>query len=709
MPIVRTRRSRYGELVTSDLLEIGESDPNDNSAKLAPGKSGRHEPTFFSLPAVEETLRSLTTGPLTIVAGAGVSAEAGFPQWGGLLEAMVSNLASYVTLPDGFEISDISEILEAQVTPTGRADLIEQMLFDYGDFDSMEDRRAAFGSLLAKSLYPESWRTIRPGPTARAIARLYTRLNRRDGKFCDSDEAACLLATTNFDLLLQQAVWEQLAIEARRQRLPEPARDIVQICTRADPTELTAPLVRHLHGFVPFAGTPHEPFCSAPTDDPGHPVLTSPSFLSRNDHWSETFLRERMASGAVLIVGMSLDDIHVLRSIIQVRTSGGRTGKTVALIPRSPQTSKGLDVWRGHELSELHREEMLRSRWSSLGVTTLFPDWYSQVAQFIEELIQMRFHDRHYVKYEDRLCAWFTGFSEDRVIPPTGHVTDFRENQRELNEVARKWLAGTAGSDIGNPDLPVGNDESEATEGDERPSALGHPPPSGPAASVGAPGPTGLLDWISDHSGIPDVRSAMRENGEVLAIHFWTRVPNHSHPSEFAHRQLAMTVCSDRSWQHPKAVEIRRITAPSNRLAIQAFVVGNRQDRNTASTDYQWNFVVAQPVQLDERPGEAPLTVGVITIQSNYPWTYVGADQMSRTGKLTAVPECPIAWEEDPQGSPAPVTVLRICHDRWSNDHKRRDDKTDPLTRMLGMLQRSATALAEPRNVNDDIGEELTV
>lgn len=195
-------------------------------------------------------------------------------------------------------------------------------------------------------------------------------------------------------------------------------------------------------------------------------------------------------------------------------------------------------------------------------------------------------------------------------------------------------------------------------------------------------------------------------------VHLWTRIPLHDDPHFRHHRELALSVCSDRIWQHPLAVDARRITYPTRRTAIEAFISGYTKIRNTQSRDHQWNFVAAIPVRLPEvRGSAAPITVGVLCVQSNLPWTYAALGESLFEGDpLARGRKGPKPFEG--QGSDAkPVTTLRLAHGFWLEQRERDATKVSPhapLDVILTGLAKSAQQLVLiPPKSNSNTGVVL--
>jgi hypothetical protein len=210
----------------------------------------------------------------------------------------------------------------------------------------------------------------------------------------------------------------------------------------------------------------------------------------------------------------------------------------------------------------------------------------------------------------------------------------------------------------------------------------------------------GLFDWMAETLGVPDVRPILAATQETITIHLWTRIPNHDRPLDRRHRDLAMTVCSDRVWFTPSAVDVRRITIPTKRLAIDAFTKGYLLVRNTGTRDYQWNFVAANPVRIHERPGRAPFIAAVLSLQSTLPWTYQEQSGVFDGAQLVEFwpdGEVPVGSEgrriplfERFRGGKAPVTLLRLCRTRT-----KAGDNRGALDKYLSLLSKAAVPLLD--------------
>jgi hypothetical protein len=130
-----------------------------------------------------------------------------------------------------------------------------------------------------------------------------------------------------------------------------------------------------------------------------------------------------------------------------------------------------------------------------------------------------------------------------------------------------------------------------------------------------------LEEWVGELSS--DLEEAGHDlSQEALEVHLWCRSPRrlrHSEdpggPIEPELTALAMVGCSDRVWHDPRALDVRQITQPSSRAAVDAFCWGTPQVQMPWGMT-KWRVILATPVLLEDGV-HGRLPVGAITLVSD--------------------------------------------------------------------------------------------
>jgi hypothetical protein len=175
--------------------------------------------------------------------------------------------------------------------------------------------------------------------------------------------------------------------------------------------------VRHLHGLL------------TPRKKDGVIVLAEGDYFDMGDGaWQAEWMRARLLSGSCLFVGSSMSDPNLLRYLHQAAGSKVK-GNHVAVLPRQA------DMWLHRESPEdavrEARDAGALARWEALGLTVLQPDYYSDSAQFLYELLQQRTSSGA-GSYAERLRRWQQDI--DRDLLRTSSPTEFADQQDWLHE-----------------------------------------------------------------------------------------------------------------------------------------------------------------------------------------------------------------------------------------------------------------------------------
>lgn len=523
---------------------------------------------FFRQAVVKSALKALDEAPqLSVLAGSGVSSDAGLVGWEQLLNGLLRNTPGHDGTHEEFD-AFASAAARAEGT-LGRASLVEARF---------EGRSAEFAELVSNALTPAEQGSSQrplvdeadgPGRTARALASLCVDV--------PAARAPVHLITTNFDLVLEQAL-----LQAERKNQPESdvdpsVRAVSQAAAGNDPATRKW-VVHHLHGWLPVP-------CNA-AEETGHPtefhhvvagdnriVLSETGYYSEQptNAWQDRLIENVLDPGhTLLIVGTSLSDPALVRHLYRTAKRPHNTPRAYAVILRPEpilgQSEPGRDA-------RARYEAIARERWNAVGVEVLFADYRFQIAQFCSELTLLRSgavnkKGKDAARYGARLDTWFTkAFARGSLLSVESDGTEddyltashtFQKRQQLLTEELRAVVNG----------LVVKPFEHLA----------------------------------SDH----------------LALHLWCRSPRRLRFGQ-VHDLLEGGLCalgmigaSDRSWADPESIDTRELHHTSDRLAVRAFC--NQQLALTEAPLGSWDQLVAVPVTLED--GARRLPIGVISLNA---------------------------------------------------------------------------------------------
>jgi hypothetical protein len=477
---------------------------------------------FFRQADTRDTIERLAAERrLTVVVGAGASAEVGLPLWSELVERLLLRALSPSTAPHTLEY------------PADAIEAAKRALREAGALGAATMARAALGEKFHDELrtclyeWPNQWQWNLPGSTARAVANLYAVMAERN--------ETCEIATTNYDDNLEVALEDVLA-----ERVKPFCRD------SEDPEG--CPIVRHLHGVLTEDGQ---------TEDV---TLTEADYHAVDSSglpWQETYLRRRFDDSAVIFIGASLTDQHLLRYIFRYAKEDPRP---VALLVEDLEGVGPVD--QRHDPGEIDGmiSSLKNGRWDYVHLTALQADFCAQPAQFLHEIVHHK-RSTDAPRYGVRLDSWFRAASRDRF--GLSNTESFGISQFALQEIVDGWLESVVES---------------------------------------------LDDAGYDLSD------------ETLAIHLWCRSPNPVRaPTDDSRAELtslALMGCSDRTWTDPRAMDVRLITQPSSRVAVDAFCLGMPQVQLPDGYP-KWHWILATPVVLEEHEKFGRLPVGAVSLVSD--------------------------------------------------------------------------------------------
>jgi hypothetical protein len=322
-------------------------------------------------PHVDEALDYLAqSSKLATFVGAGVSAEAGLPNWSELIRRLLAAAAARVP---AFEESPharrdwVERVITTELPPAA-AGIAENLL--QTEFETAL-RTAIFtphepenNGASETVLSPEDFF---PGPTAHAIAAL-----RMECIASENHDSKMRIFTTNYDDLIERAFWQRDGVFKKYvQSVTYPDRK-----SRGGPNYIR---VRHLNGL----------FKSGSHKSQGRLTLTDQSFNMSTDVAAhrDSYVVEKLADKerSCLFLGSSFSDPNIIRYIDK------------AAERRRMQNPQSKRVGRDHVAVFTHhdedpepirsvREEVTRSRLESRGTKVVYLDHYADVPVFVREL-----------------------------------------------------------------------------------------------------------------------------------------------------------------------------------------------------------------------------------------------------------------------------------------------------------------------------------
>jgi hypothetical protein len=293
---------------------------------------------------------------VTLVVGAGVSMEAGLPSWEKLLDRLLLR---------GGEAAGLIDTIAPGATPTAeqaqrRLRWLAQAALD-GPLGKAALAEALAGeqrdSWILEALYedavtgtPRGPADYYPGPIARRIPALLAAFEPADLR----------VMTLNYDDLLEQAL-----------------RQDGQFAPHALTTEdLRVPAgkvgITHLHGYLGRDGRPS-----------GQLVLSEADYMQmqRGTSWQEQVVANAFRESTVIFVGTSMIDPNVIRYLHAVPPPSGEEHARFALFVRQGTYADDVPT----DVRDA-RESALARRWEALGVSAVFVDHYTDVAQVLAEV-----------------------------------------------------------------------------------------------------------------------------------------------------------------------------------------------------------------------------------------------------------------------------------------------------------------------------------
>lgn len=389
---------------------------------------------FFHRPAVGSAIDQLSGAEeIAIFFGAGVAKDRGSPDWNELArKLLVRALTHHPSAAIRESRSEIGRLATLENPPAAIASAVRSLRRD-DSHNPEEDLDSWIRSALYDDFSPG-------GSLANLIATVAAQLSANGRKVT--------LITTNYDNYVEEA-WNTIRRSvAQEDEAHELARfSLVPVFGRPDDLDEDQIPVVHLHGVVMSA-----------KGQPSQPIFCEEDYSKIQGQWQEDFLAQTFASGAVLFVGSSLGEPYLPSCLVEARSIIESAEQTLfptdatakqrppwfALMPRQGQP--WMNEWtkgkRDVRLDDVCK--VVGARFSHLGVKALFPDFYSQVSQFLMEIGicsgrgEQIYTTNDELRYGRRLTTWARRWedshatSDDLEAAQTKARTILSEGKREI-------------------------------------------------------------------------------------------------------------------------------------------------------------------------------------------------------------------------------------------------------------------------------------
>jgi hypothetical protein len=309
---------------------------------------------------------------LTLIVGAGASAEAGLPPWRALVRDLLDRAGR-----ERLELADpdartlwIEQIMGGE-SPLGAAAVAEALADD------------DLAQWIPEALYGDDPQRFQPGPIARQIPVLRAAFG-----------TSLRLLTTNYDDLVQQAFDDDgSTVDAQAFTGPHGSP--------APQTDEHHQRISHLHGFLARDGRSE-----------GTVVLTEEDYqrVAQAD-WQRSEVGYALMNGPCVFIGSSLTDPNLLR-YLHVHAGAG-TPRHYAIFTRQ-------DAYAQATPPEViaAREQALAARWRSSNLEITFVDHYAEIALALAEIARAKRDGTDYRPLPSRLADWHDRVEEALLLPP---------------------------------------------------------------------------------------------------------------------------------------------------------------------------------------------------------------------------------------------------------------------------------------------------
>lgn len=275
---------------------------------------------------------------LTLLLGAGASVPSGLPTW----EELAITLAVRSGLVDNTEMAEL--LLSA---PGQDLSFVMQAV--------QQKAGESWVELLVEAL------DVGTGPSELHRAAVAHYLH---------NPARSTLATLNFDVLLEQAIWTELSDS----HLSDRTVSIFE----SDEIEDTGPGVVHLHGHA-FRGSSGN--IVAGFDD-------YMALMTAHRPWQQAFLEDALERGSLLLAGTSYNDPDIRHWLHQALKPQARKNKAlVAIVREGMRKIGGTGSISKEEFAGI--QKALEAEWLSIGIQPIFMHDYADVARVIAELTKL--------------------------------------------------------------------------------------------------------------------------------------------------------------------------------------------------------------------------------------------------------------------------------------------------------------------------------
>jgi hypothetical protein len=350
--------------------------------------SAQTEP-FFEREQTKRAIQSIASdSEITLILGAGVSAESGLPPWQSLLESVLMRVAERLRL----DLDDRALFVQALIENHG-------YLTSAGIAQSVLGREATLEAVRT-ALYERVGFNPTPGFHASTVADLVIQQ-------VAERNAPVSVVTTNYDRLIEDAIRSKLS------QFPAGSgsgfRPVTVTAGNVDVPQDALP-VYHIHGCVPPVWDAHmrEDFLGA---EDNSVILGERDYAllqHGTGHWQDDKMHEVLSSGATcLFSGMSLADPNIIR-YLTLETPRRTSGPRYALL-----STQSEERWVGKLAPTVvgRYDEALRRRFADLRVKPVKADFYIQVSQFLSEILLFRSKGAAWTDelwYGSRLARWRT-------------------------------------------------------------------------------------------------------------------------------------------------------------------------------------------------------------------------------------------------------------------------------------------------------------
>lgn len=361
--------------------------------------------TFFRDPTTSTALNRLADAQeLTVVVGAGVAIESGFPAWRQLVHRLLVRSGKSL-MPKGANEEQLDTFAEWALNAD---DVLGAAGLARASGQNLKD--------IAAVLYRDTGPEPVPGPSAVAIAQLA------------ASTGDVEVLTTNYDDTLE---------EAMRTTLPDGDTRVVQCYVDATDRNDGEIGVRHLHGALDADGTAR-----------GTVILSEDDYFAMGDAaWQSEYVTDALGSRSCLFIGSSMSDPNLLRYLHRARKPRKGVHRVAVLVRQGDHfvARRAPD-----EHVEAARVTGTLRRWSGVHVEPLRPDWFYDSAQFLYELLARRRGDALH-GYDRRIDEWQNDF--DRTLMVTYPFDVFRKRQDQMwatlaavKEMAQRTLDDAVGA-----------------------------------------------------------------------------------------------------------------------------------------------------------------------------------------------------------------------------------------------------------------------